>query len=438
MGLMRTTLSSWIALAAVALAAAQETSPPADEGFARQISRLVRQLDDDRAARRDAAEAALLELAGESTVEVDRFLALLPEPTGAMPLAVRDRVTRIRHAVEDRAAKAATAGTTVTLAGNDLQLADAYAAILQQTGNRLVDRWQNDEDPQPLQLGVQDEPFWAAVDKLLDAAGKDVYNYAGQNALSIVDREPGAAPRFGRACYRGPFRFEALEIQAQRSLRNPERKSLRLQMGVGWEPRLQPIALSQPAVDVRAVDENGNVLAPAEPEAVLDVEVPNGVQGTELVLPFELPPRSVTHIASLRGKLLALVPGRQVEFRFDDLARADGKTQRLGGVQVTIDTVRKNNAIWEIHMRLRLDEDNQSLQSHRGWVFQNASVLENADGETIDNVGLETTRQTQSEVGIAYLFDLPDGIDGLTWVYRTPAAIVELPIEYELKNIELP
>ena len=89
-------------------------------------------------------------------------------------------------------------------------------------------------------------------------------------------------------------------------------------------------------------------------------------------------------------------------------------------------------------MRLALDEDNHALESHRGWVFQNLSYLVGKDGETIDNAGFETTRQTRNEVGVAYLFDLPDGIEGLTWVYETPAAIVEMPVEYELKDIELP
>jgi hypothetical protein len=127
-----------------------------------------------------------------------------------------------------------------------------------------------------------------------------------------------------------------------------------------------------------------------------------------------------------------------VKFEFEDLAHAAGKSQRSGGVEVTVDKVIKNSDIWEIHMRLRLDEDNQALESHRGWVFQNLSYLVNAAGETIDNAGLETTMQSRNEVGTAYFFDLPDGLDGLTWVYETPAAIVELPIEYEIKDIPLP
>ena len=171
---------------------------------------------------------------------------------------------------------------------------------------------------------------------------------------------------------------------------------------------------------------------------MLDVEIPRGTQAAEIVLPFKLPPRDVTRIASLQGKLLALVPGRQVKFQFDDITKAAGQTQRRGGVQVTVDDVRKNNEIWEVHMLLTLDEDNGALQSHRDWVFQNVAYLVGKDGQPIDNAGLETTRQTPKEVGVAYLYDVPDGIEGLSWVYETPASIIEMPVEYELKDIELP
>jgi hypothetical protein len=205
-----------------------------------------------------------------------------------------------------------------------------------------------------------------------------------------------------------------------------------------WEPRLRPIAISQPLKKIVAVGAQGYQIDPLSPEAVLDVEVRDGSQGTELLLPMQLPPRSVEEIASLKGELIALIPGERAIFRFGDLAKAAGKTQRQGGVQVTIDNVRKNNEVWEIHMRLQLDDAKGSLQSHRAWVFQNLSYLVDEKGETIENDGFETTRQTPTEVGFAYFFDLPKGLDGLTWVYESPASIVRLPVAYELKDIELP
>jgi hypothetical protein len=253
-----------------------------------------------------------------------------------------------------------------------------------------------------------------------------------------VDREAGDGPRHGKAAYSGPFRVEVLEVQAQRNLRKADSTSLKLQLEVAWEPRLRPIAVSQSAADVSATDESGQELKRADADAVMGAEVPNGTQATELVLPFELPPRSVNKIATLKGKLKALVPGRQVKFEFPDILKAAGQTQRRGGAEVAVDAVRKNNEIWEIHMRMRLDEDNHALESHRGWAFENLSYLVDGKGETIENAGLETTMQSENEVGVAYFFDRAEGFDGLTWVYETPAAIVELPVEYELKDLELP
>jgi hypothetical protein len=422
-------------------AAEKAAAPEGNPELSGEISRFVQQLNDDRAAERDAAEAKLLELAGETTVETDHFLELLPEDSDQMPLAVRERLSRLRQQVEDRVAKAAVNETQITLSVNEMPLAEVFAEIEKQTGNKVIDtREQQGEEVSPSKITIElkDEPFWSAMDQILDKANLGIYAYGGEYALSIVSRASNERPRHNTGDYRGPFRIEVLEVQSQRNLRQPEQQSLKLQFEVGWEPRLRPIALSQPVADIKATTDTGQELSVAQPEVVLDVEVPGGTQAAEVIVPFQLPGRDSKKITKLTGKLLALVPGRQVKFRFDDLANSVGKSERRGGVQVTLDDVRKNNAIWEVHMRLALDEDNDALQSHRGWAFQNISYLVGADGEPIDNAGFETTRQTRNELGVAYLFDLPAGIEGLSWVYETPAAIVEMPVEYELNDIELP
>jgi hypothetical protein len=426
-----TSVAVW---AAESKPAAQEADPQ----LARQISRAVGQLNDDKAAGRDAAEKKLLELAGTSTATADHFLQALPKETDQMPVAVRERLARIRKQVEDRAAKASTAATTITLAAKDMPLKDVIAAIEKQTGNHFIDnREQAGAKDAGIVIDLKNEPFWPAIDQIFDQAKLGIYSYGGKDALSIVARDTADSSRHKRAAYNGPFRLDITDVQGERSLRQPKQTSLKLQLEVAWEPRLRPIAISQPATDLEATTDDGNKLTVSQPDANLDVEVPNGTQAAEISLPFELPPRSVKRISALHGKLHALVPGRQVKFRFGDLANAAGRTQRMGGVQVTVDDVRRNNAVWEIHMRFSLDEDNGALQSHRAWVFQNLSYLLDKDGKQIDNAGLETTRQAKNEVGNAYMFDVPS-IEGLSWVYETPAAIVDLPVEYEIKDIELP
>lgn len=444
--MLRTPVSIVILCLTVVTAYAAEdkpAEPEPDPQLGRQVSRLINQLNDDKAAERDAAEKKLLELAGGTASEADRLLRTIPRDTEQMPLAVRERLGRIRKQIEDRAAKAATAATTVTLSAKEMPLTDIIAAIKMQTGNQFIDnREQQGEQPGAavprISVELKNEPFWPAVDQVLDQAKLGVYSYGGKDALAIVPRDPADGPRLANASYQGPFRLEITEVTGERSLRKPKQTSLKLQLEIAWEPRLRPIALSQPAADLKATTDKDSELAVAQPKATLDVEVPNGTQAAEITLPFTLPQRDVKKIKSLRGKLHALVPGRQVKFRFDDLSKVAGKSQRVGGVQVTVDDVRKNNEIWEVHMRFALDEDNDALQSHRNWVFQNVSYMVDKDGKTIDNAGLETTRQTKNEVGNAYLFDLPGGIEGVSWVYETPAAIIDLPVEYELKDIELP
>jgi hypothetical protein len=434
-----------LCLIADASRAAEDTSAKSepDPQFARQVSRVIGQLNDDQAAERDAAEKKLLELAGTSAAQTEQLLQALPKNTDQLPLAVREKLGRIRKQIEDRAAKAATASTTVTLSAKQLPITEVLKAIEKQTGNRFVDNREQQADqpnvaPTPITIELKNEPFWPAIDQILDQSKLGIYSYGGKDALSIVPRDPSAGPRHANASYQGPFRLEVTEVTAERSRRQPNQTSLKLQLEIAWEPRLRPIAISQPVADLKAITDKDTQLSVAQPKATLDVEIPTGTQAAEITLPFQLPPRDAKSIKSLRGKLHALVPGRQVKFKFDDLAKASGKSQRVGGVQVSLDDVRTNNEIWEVHMRFALDEDNDALQSHRNWVFQNVSYMVDKDGKTIDNAGLETTRQTKNEVGNAYLFDLPDGIEGLSWVYETPAAIVDLPVEYEIKELELP
>ena len=171
-----------------------------------------------------------------------------------------------------------------------------------------------------------------------------------------------------------------LEVHAQRNSRKPTAKSLQLQLEIAWEPRLRPLVVSQAASDLAGTIDAIAPLVPSYPKGVFSSEVPLGTQVVDVALPFELPPRPTKKISLLQGKLRALVPGRQARFEFGDLANAKGKSQRIEDTEVIVDDVRKNNEIWEIHMRLRLDERNPALEAQRGWAFDNRSYLVNGTG----------------------------------------------------------
>jgi len=156
----------------VAFAAEDKAGKPqADAKLVDEINQLVGRLNADRAPERDDAEKKLLELTGASAAQSDRVLEALPKDSDQMPLALRDRLARIRQQLEDRAAKISTAATTLTLSAKEMPLAEVIAAIEKQTGNRLI----NNSDQQGgegrkvnASIELKNEQFWPALDKILD------------------------------------------------------------------------------------------------------------------------------------------------------------------------------------------------------------------------------------------------------------------------------
>ena len=105
---------------------------------------------------------------------------------------------------------------------------------------------------------------------------------------------------------------------------------------------------------------------------------------------------------------------------------------------MTLDEVRKNNDAWTVNLRVRVEVPTRALESHRGWILENQAFFQDSKGNRIQPGGLEQTMHTKDEIGINYLFDLPRGPQDLTFVYRTPLAVFELPVEYEFRDLRLP
>ena len=414
---------------------------------ATSIEKLVRQLNADEATLRDEAEQALLELAPTENIDkCDLFLERLPKPIDGMPAEVRLRLARIRKQIETEQSSNVLAASRLTLSADAMELEKLFEQIHEQTGNRLLDhreQFNQTATPRYVTIELDDEPFWPAFDKILDTAGMTVYPFSGELALAVIEREKNALPRAEDASYAGPFRIQAVNVVARRNLRSPDQQVLRVELEIAWEPRLRPIALSQPIEALEITADDGSAVEVTNTQAVLNVEVQPGSHATELTIPLVLPPRCVTKLASFKGKMSALVPGRIVEFKFQELEKTKGASQERGGVEVTLNSIRKNQELWEVHMRLKVNSTETGLESHRGWVFSNLTYLLDKQGEIIDHAGFETTMQSKTEVGLAYFFDLPDvesdeDLSEYTWVYRTPAGIVRMPVEFELKDIPLP
>ncbi len=415
--------------------------PAVAEALIVKVRALVKQLDSNQQAQRDAAEKELVALGAD-------VLPLLPALNNRTPAEVRNRLTRVRAELLKVAVEAATRPATVTLEG-EMLASEAFKKITKQTGNNFIDfreRLNQDaDDPKTkdpkIKVSLDKVTFWKAVDTVLDAAELSLYDYDDEaNALAYSNRADGAIKRSGHAFYGGLFRIEPSRIEAVRNLKNPTSRSLRLTLDVAWEPRVRPIVLQQPLAEVEAKDENGNKLELDGTQGEVEVPVEGSNAGVEMDFPLTAPERSVKQIASLKGKLLATVLGRVETFEFADLDKIKAAEQERGGVTVAVEECRKNGEIYDVEMRVQFDKAANALESHRGWIYNNECYLLDAKGNRIEQAGLEANLLDVNEVGLSYKFDLGDAksLAGLKFVYKTPAAIIRIPVEFELTGIDLP
>ena len=405
----------------------------ADDDLKRTVRRLIYQLDSDRLSQRQSAEEALLKLGPAA-------LDLLPQPTDRHSAEVLQRVARVRQKLQHLVARAAGEPSLITLRGDAMPLSKVLAALAEQSGNKIVDFrgefGQQVTDP-PLKFDFDKTPFWEALDQVLDRAELRLYGFGEEKAINFVAGAGPRRPRVGSACYAGPLRIEPIRMLARREFQQAEGDSLQLTLSVDWEPRLNPLNLSQKTSEIRAVDGQDRPLAVEDVGPVLNVPT-GGATSVQLKLPFQLPPRDVKRIASLKGKLTAMIPGKVETFTFDRLTEAKNVEKRVAGVTVTLNRVQRNNELWQVRMQVQFDKPGGALASHLGWIYDNEAYLEDPDGKPVPYDSQEFGRQADNQVGVAYLFVLEGPLDGYKFVYKTPGVIMSTEFDYEIKGIELP
>lgn len=325
-------------------------------------------------------------------------------------------------------------------AGSDLK--SVFADVEKQTGNKLVDetaRFRDAGEPLSWNFSLSDREFWPLMDKFFDAALLEPLNDSSADGFPVGRRYEGMTPRFGDAIYVGPFRLEVTQVSSHLDNRVIGDHRATVELEIAWEPRLHPLMFSQAIGDLKLMADEKTPISVPESHGELSVEVPTESHAVKLQIPLQLQGQQVGAISSLKGRIKTLVATNTPEFRFDKLDKAKNVTQTDGGVTVVLEQVRENQGLCELHMRVEFDEKLPAQVAQGSWNFQNPTYLENAAGEKLEHAGFESTMQTTRKLGLAYYFDVPAEILAeYTWVYSTPAAIVEVPIEFELKNVALP
>ena len=403
------------------------------------VRRLAQQLDANQLADRENAERELVKLG-------PRAIPHLPVVRRRMPAEMKIRLERIRARLEELEVLSSTQASKVTLKGT-WPLSEVIEQLESQTGNRLVDyrnRFGESQSDSEISLDVQNEEFWLVVSEIFTQANLKIYSFSGTpNTLAFTARAPNEQALLGSVDTSGLFRFEAIRLQASRDLRDSGQRDsgqgdLRVFTEIVWEPRVSPVSITHAADNVRAVDEQGIEISPADSQPGRQLSVQSTVGSSELELRLELPERSTARIASLKGRIEALLPGRVETFRFDQIGQSRNAEQQKGDATVILRSVRKNGPVHEVRLLVRFDQASGALESQRNWIFGNEAYLLSPDGNQIDHDGLESTDQRINEMGLSYKFVVQSDLKDHSFVYKTPSTVVRLPVEFEFKNLPLP
>ena len=412
-----------------------------------QVQTLVDQLNSGVIEDRNSAQEELASLDPDALDFID-----VPDENATTDFI--ERLLVVRKTLEAKAVEKATQPTTVSLDG-DFSVEEALKKISLQTGNNIALREGVSPDvaQRQVKLSLKDAPFWQATYKVVQQARLEVDLYGGTaNSIVLVPRLPATVnppadesdPAMGNTnptppqTTTGVLAVEINRVDASRILNAPNLDYTTLNMLIRWEPRIQPISIELDQATLKIVDDQENVITALRQtpiSAAVQTEIP------ELSFPVNIPliDRSVNIIKKVSGTLDAVLPGRTETFRFSELEKVeDGTAQTKSGATVTFGGIKTNEELFGVTVGLSFDDQSNELDSHQGWTFENEAYLVDPNDPRTrhESVAYETVAQNGQEVIVEYYFEVDPTLFDL--VYQTPAAIVNVSFDFELKDIPLP
>lgn len=395
-----------------------------------EVRELLRELEGDRLAQRDAAEKQLVAL-GPGVVP------FLPEIDARTSGELKIRLERIRQSFENEDVEAFFESSTVTLSGK-MDLLDAIESISEQTGNEISLQGEDALSDIEIELDVQDEPFWNVLDTVIRQANLRI-NAFGTTEYDLVLAPGGQNTEGENATFAtGPFRVETSFVQATKRFNAQIPGQLQVSLQVTWEPRLQPVFMQIPMASIEATTSEDETLSSTNPQAAPEIPLNYGGCTTQIDLMMERPPRSVDMLKNLKGEFVIAVPGERHRYEFKEFANGARQSQEYGDVRVTLEGARRNGKVYEMRMLIEFGNAQGALDSFRGFILSNQAYLLDKNNQRVENLGLNTYASSNSAVGIAYLFQINDDPNSFTLVYETPSSVSKQTVQFKLSDIELP
>lgn len=422
-----------VAFAAVLLASLQEAwaSPLAwqvDEPAeaSKLVEQLAKELDSNRLAERDQAEAKMVAL-GPS------YLPFFPAISDDQSPEQSMRLERIRAKLDEQETLLTQKPSVVNLVGAVKGL-DALQKLASQTGN-LIDTGESERLQQTISVEYQETPFWKSLDEILDQLGLTIPHYDG-TTIEVIESRPESPLRISSAVYTGAFRLEPIRVTKNSELARPSRSSLTISLLLSWEPRLSPSEIQISPENLSFVCDNGERLECLESEPI--AVIPSGGNQAVVELEFRMPSNRAHAVASWSGELGVTYPGRVAAVAFSDLETAQGKSLGTGMMSVMVDSIRKNRSVREISLAVAVGTRDGSDAAWDSLATMQEAFVYAPDGGKIENVGWSSDPLGNGKTRFSYLFELPDQLGGYRLVFRAPATVREEKLTFTGAEILLP
>jgi hypothetical protein len=333
---------------------------------------------------------------------------------------------------------------TVTLHGEGIPFSQALAELVKQTGIRVEDLRGPSEET--IRLDWKDKPFWPALHALAAASKARVRLYPSSGRIVLDKRGP--KDREPPICYDGRFRISVKKVAAMRDLEDGG-GATHFVLEVAWDPELLPLYLETRPRNLRWTDDRNKTHA--QPEEGSSLAPVDGLIALPLDLHLPLLPRGVTTLRTLQGELSMIGPSKMLTFTFDRLdrlanAKANDPERQLQQEKVTcrILDVKLLRDRWTVRLALDYPPGMKQLDTNQSWVVNNEMTLESLDGKkhvASTNYGVESA--TSRRAVLSYHFR-DRGLVGRgkpeAWRvrYRTPANLIEVPIQFAFHDVPLP
>ncbi len=399
------------------------------------VNNLLEQLQGDDIGLRDKAESAIAELPIEALDYID-------VPSDDATTDYVERLLRARKSLEQKAVELTLKPSVVNLESNTT-IEKALTSIFAQTGNRITLHGDTAQTTAKKKLSedIKDGSFWDALNAIMVAGNLEVDPYGGDAGTMMLRPAEAVRPKTSITesaspnATAGMLHVELRRVTSTLSTRNPALSFMTLELLTRWEPRVTPISIDLHTATLKIVDDQGNKVLPSKTgkvSGIIQAEIP------ELSFPLNLPlvSREIKQLEKITGTLQAVLPGRVETFTFKGLGDLeDGVEQTKSGATVTFHGYQMNEDLFAVTLELSFGEDSNNVDSHLSWAYDNVVEMVSGD-QRFEPVASETVMQRGQSMKVQYLFEEdPENCD---LVYKTPAAIVKVDLDFELNDVPLP